>query len=108
MWGPSRSIATLNSASAIISSSSSLLVRVVLLLVELLPDPEPALLLVDPYPFFHRVETVAGAVDVVVDVVATSSLAPVTLTRFFRDLRRKGESCRHSGCVNSVIIAKVV
>ena len=47
MWSPSRSIATLNSASAIIASSSSLLVRVVLLLVrvELLSDPEPALLL---------------------------------------------------------------
>ena len=47
MWSPSRSIATLNGASAIIASSSSLLVRVVLLLVrvELLPDPEPALLL---------------------------------------------------------------
>ena len=47
MWSPSKSIATLNSASAIIASSSSLLVRVVLLLVrvELLPDPEPALLL---------------------------------------------------------------
>ena len=47
VWSPSRSIATLNSASAIIASSSSLLVRVVLLLVrvELLPDPEPALLL---------------------------------------------------------------
>ena len=47
MWSLSRSIATLNSASAIIASSSSLLVRVVLLLVtvELLPDPEPAWLL---------------------------------------------------------------
>ena len=47
MWSPSRTIAILNSASAIIASSSSLLVRVVLLLVrvELLPDLEPALLL---------------------------------------------------------------
>ena len=47
MWSPSRSTATLNSAPAIIASSSSLLVRAVLLLVrvELLPDPEPALLL---------------------------------------------------------------
>ena len=30
---------------------------------------------VDPYPFSPRVGTVAGAVDVVVDAVATSSLA---------------------------------
>ena len=47
MWSPSRSIATLKSAFAIIGSSSSLLVHVVLLLVrvELLLDPEPALLL---------------------------------------------------------------
>ena len=29
----------------------------------------------DPHPFSHRVGTVAGAVDVVVDAVATSSLA---------------------------------
>ena len=43
----SRSMATLNSASAVRASSSSLLVRMVLLLVrvELLPDPKPALLL---------------------------------------------------------------
>ena len=76
MWSPSRSIATLNSASPIITSSSSVLVRVVLLLVrmELLSDPEPALL-VDPYPFSYQVGTVAGAVDVAVDAVATSSLA---------------------------------